>query len=203
MASISLPFTLTAGAAENVNQLNSNLSTITSLVNGNIDGANAPFLVSHYRTVVRASAQLAGGTANGTYMVNNQGGFQGDGTAGFPYMFYLDPADYAVTGLTTRYRLRVSLGTNATAPGTSFTYGLHTVTATAGAGGFFTTIASTAVASSTVTRTTPSASTRYTDTSADFSAPAAGALVFGLIFPSGTAANSACNIEYALQVRNT
>ena len=40
MAQISYPFTLTAGAAENVNQLNSNLTAITDEVNGNLDNTN-------------------------------------------------------------------------------------------------------------------------------------------------------------------
>lgn len=45
MAQISYPFTLTAGQAENVNQLNSNLSAITTQVNGNLDETNlAPAL---------------------------------------------------------------------------------------------------------------------------------------------------------------
>lgn len=40
MASISFPFTLTAGQPENVNQLNSNLAAISAQVNGNIDNTN-------------------------------------------------------------------------------------------------------------------------------------------------------------------
>lgn len=202
MASISLPFTLTAGAAENVNQLNSNLSTITSLVNGNIDGANAPLLVSQYRTIVSTGSFFTGGTANGMYFATCDATFAGDGVASNgPFVFYIDPADYAVTGLTTRYRLRVSTTTNGTAPVASFTYGLNPVTATSGTS-TLAVVASTATASSTVTRTLPASGSRFTDTSSDFTA-AAGGYVFSVSSSATTNGFSGVGMHFALQVRNT
>src|SRR5437870_2170083 len=40
MGNLTFPFSLTAGQPENVNQLNSNLNAVASVVNGNIDSTN-------------------------------------------------------------------------------------------------------------------------------------------------------------------
>lgn len=82
-------------------------------------------------------------------------------------VFYLDPADYAVAGKTTKYRLRGTLITN-TAPGTSFTFRLVSIGATSA---FAATVSTTHITSSTIT--TPGANTLNNTTSSELTAPVA------------------------------
>ena len=113
------------------------------------------------------------------------------------------PADFAVAGLTTQFRLRVLTGVNSTAPGVDLTYGLYPVTAFAGGSGLVGPASyGTVVPGSTVTRPAPAAGSALLDASADFTIPAPGAYQI-LASISGTSA-AASKVEFVaeLQVRN-
>lgn len=117
-------------------------------------------------------------------------------------VFYFDPADFTAGSRTTKLRLRVALMTNATAPAATFTVGLYPVSAVAG-GTFISLTATlgTVVAGSSVTFTTPSASTRSQGNSGDFPAPAAGFYVLGVVLSATPAGPSSEAINATLQLR--
>ena len=113
------------------------------------------------------------------------------------------PADFAVAGLTTRFRLRVLTGVNSTAPGVDLTYGLYPVTAFAGGSGLVGPASyGTVVAGSTVTRPAPAAGSALLDASGDFTIPAPGAYQILASISGTTAAASKVEFVAELQVRN-
>lgn len=201
MGTLTYPFTLTAGQPENVNQLNSNLAAVATVLNGSVDATNLatsakPVTIrGPYQTISEAtfgvltSALVSTATIYLPTMAATAK--SGDSlTTTSPYVLLpFDPAAYAVSGLTLRLRVVASLATNATAPAMNFTYGLYPVTVAGGASAVVVT-AGTVTSGSTVTRTTPSASTGYTDASSDFAAPSAGVYALGFAASAQMAGNS-------------
>lgn len=117
------------------------------------------------------------------------------------YAFRLDPADYALTGRTAKYRLKVSMLCNAVAPGMTFTFGLATPTITYGTAGNANTITAIAGVGTAATITTPGASAETDAVSTDFAAPAAGLLMPYVTVSGNMAANSWVNGLWRLQRR--
>lgn len=122
------------------------------------------------------------------------------GTNGAQNPFYLDPADYLLTGYTTKIRLRVVVETNATAPAVNFTLGLYSITASAGGAG------ANALTLSNITNATaintPGASSRNNQTSTEITMPAAGYVIAGLTLSGTTAASSQEVVSWDLQFRH-
>jgi len=119
--------------------------------------------------------------------------------------FYFDPADWSAGSRTTNLRIRAAVAVNAVAPTVSFTIKLFPVQSVGGASGANATIGSVGLgpSGSSVTVTTPSASTQTAVASADFAAPSAGFYVLG-VTPSGSqAANSFVAVRAELQMRQT
>lgn len=106
--------------------------------------------------------------------------------------FYFDPADYAVTGMTTKIRLRGFIVTDTTAPSTNFTFRLSTIVSTAA---FVGGIGATTLSASAISA--DSGNTLYQTTSADLTAPAAGWYV--LCCSSGTAQRVAGTAQLQLR----
>lgn len=116
---------------------------------------------------------------------------------------YLDPADYAVSGLTTKYRVRASLLTNANAAvAVTLTVGLYAITAVAGGADAITMTPDTVVSGSTVAFATQAQSTRGQNNSGDFTAPAAGWYALAAVNSGTVGANAQATLAAALQVRN-
>lgn len=182
------------------------LSTILTLVNGNIDGANARAFLSQYRTFVEAETVIFGSSAAGVYMgsIAATTNICKSGTAAqsYPVLVPFVAADHAVTGLTTVLRLRVFTTTNGTAPGISYTYGMYPISSIAGSGNTINLTVGAVVAGSTVTRTTPAASSGFVDASADFAIPSDGRYVLG-VSTSGAQGTGSVGCGWELQVRNT
>jgi hypothetical protein len=89
------------------------------------------------------------------------------------FPFYLDPADYAVAGLTARMRLRFNLITGTPIPGTAITLALHPVTGYTNSVSNSQFVAGAAVTGSSVALTGASVNTVYSG-AAEFAPPAAG-----------------------------
>ena len=123
-------------------------------------------------------------------------------TTTYPYqippIFYIDSADYTVSGFTTKMRVKAVIATNATAPGITITAGLYPVTV-AGAAGGVTLTTGTVVASSTAALTTPGASAVTQANSSQFTIPSNGGYVLGFTLSGANAGNSNWYLSAFLQ----
>lgn len=126
-------------------------------------------------------------------------------------LLYLDPADFAMGSLTTKFRQSVVILNNATAATVNFTFGLYPISSVAGGANIVNPTLGTVIAGSTTVFTAPSASTRYTSATAgavvttaesDFTLAEAGYYMPGVISSGSQAANSAIAASWTLKVRN-
>lgn len=140
------------------------------------------------------------GTANGTIVSPVASG--GNITENPVPFFYFDDADYLVSSLTQKLRLRTQIACNATKAAIKFTFGLYPITV-AGAADQLTMTLGTVVSGSTVEINEPAASTVSSGTGSDFTIPADGAYCLGVV-TSGTLTNNSCVLLSAqLQTRST
>lgn len=184
------------------------LTTILGLVNGSIDAANLDAsvkpasLLASYKTFGRAAGWLGAAnlTAAGVYAPTIQGFVVLDNVAdtNVPLLLDLDPADFVVSGVTPRLRVRASIVTNAIAPGRTFTCGLYPVSPGGGAASQVAVNLGAVVASSTVVLS-PGASDLRRGASADFAVPAAGLYVLAFSIAGALTANSGADLAIALQ----
>lgn len=200
------------------------LTTIQTLVNGNIDTNNlsptaaiadtqlsAP--VSAVRKLLfQASAIFPAGTTNGTYLLCPSGAALLSGASSsttLPVCFAADsgltngaanqPLDFPVAGRTAYGRLRLTAQTNTVSPAlTGFTTSLYPVTV-AGTAGALSVTAGAAVAGSTLTLLTLNASSNVGIETSQFAMPtSAGVYAIG-VSPGGTvAANSILSVTAQL-----
>lgn len=155
--------------------------------------------------VIRQDAGVFGDTyVAGTYHLIPNGSPSGSGGAtAATAVGYIDPADYGVAGLTTKYRLTATLLTNATAPGTiTFTAGFYPVSASAGGADVASFTAGVVTSGSTVAFTNPSASTLNQGNSGDFTAPAANYFSLAVVLSANIAADARTSMRLVLQYRN-
>jgi len=115
-----------------------------------------------------------------------------------PMAFYIDPADWTVSGLTTKLRMRAVCHVGGTAPAVTLTVGLYpanfTNTAIQTAG--------TVVTGSTVAFASPAINAHTkTDAAADINVPAAGFYFIGVALSGTTAASSNTNLGCVLMRR--
>lgn len=115
---------------------------------------------------------------------------------------YLDPADFAVAGLTTKYRVRASVLVNTVAPAANFQVGLYPVTAVGGSADIGHVTLGTVVSGSGAAFNAPNAGSLNPNNSADFTAPAAGFYALAFTLSAQIAANSYLSVGACLQVRN-
>jgi len=159
-----------------------------------------------YRTIVSPlSIAFPDTLAAATYVAvpNTAAGTLASAIAAAQGVFYLNPADYAVTGKTTQYRVKADAFTNATTVGTfTATWGLYPVSATAGGTDSSTVTTGTVTAGSTVAFVDPATSTRFTGNSGAFTAPAAGYYCLGCVSSASPGANGYLTTNASLQVKN-
>lgn len=109
--------------------------------------------------------------------------------------FYIDPADFAVAGRTTEFRVRGNVITNGTAPAANFTIGLYPITAwTGNAPSTLGAVLGAAV------HNAPAANSRLTTAGAAFT-PTAGWYLLGVAHNATTAAGSSTIVQGDLQMR--
>ena len=117
--------------------------------------------------------------------------------------FAINTTELAVSGLTTKLNLQVSCLTNATAVGTcTFTFGLYPVSATAGGTDTSSITIGAVTSGSTVAFVDPAASTITTSTSGDFTCPATGHYVIGLLNSATPTADSFASFPVILRYRH-
>lgn len=132
----------------------------------------------------------------GVYIVSHNLGQSVQGTA----LLNIDPAAWAVTGLTPKLRIAARVANNATLPGVTFNVGLYPVTYGSGAA-FISVIAGTVVAGSQTGPITPVASSSAAATGADFAVPAAGMYTLG-VQTGAYATNSAGVVTARLELHH-
>ena len=161
---------------------------------------------SAYRTVISPRAILLPDTVSaGTYvgLPDLATATAASATGAATGVVYLNPADYAVTGKTTKYRVKADCFTNATSVDTlTVTWGFYPVSATAGGTDASTITLGTVTSGSTVAFVDQATSTRGTGNSGDFTAPAAGYYALGAVTSDAPGANSYVTTSASLQVRN-
>lgn len=198
---------------------------IRAVVNGNIDAANLASNAvttakitdanvtdaklaspnnSAYRKIFQATGALGGGSTQQGYWIGQDSGMTASGTArAIPVMsFYFAAADYAVAGLTTKLNLRAQILTNATAPTSTFTFGLYPFTVAGGASTQAITLG-TVTSGSTAAIAAPGASGAASATSGDFTIPSDGHYTLAVVVSvANTAANSFSSSQAQLRFRN-
>jgi hypothetical protein len=199
---ITLPTIGDPNSTEDADVRNS-LSTLQTVVNGNIDGANAPALASYYRRLARGSGLLAAGSAANTYYAIATGDLLTTSLndIGIPKeILDLRSADLAVTGLTAKLRLRATILTNNTAPAVNFTFGLYQITTATGGAGALTYTVNTVVATAAINA--PAANLGTAANSADINLPTDGYYLFGVVTSGTMAASSYARFLWQADVRN-
>lgn len=185
---------------------------IRAVVNGGIEAANITAgavtdtcLASPnnliYRLFHRSDGYGIADMVAGTYYFSDGNPLTVSGGANVPQIIYIN-SGYAVSSKTTKLRLTGWLASNATAPGITFTFGLYPVTV-AGSADVLTATLGTVVTGSTIAMTTPSASTVTPAVGADFTLPATGAYVLGVVTSGTLANNCAYGIGATLEMGHT
>lgn len=217
MTSAVLPFTFVNGPGNVIDatQVNADLVALRDVINGNLDAGNMAAsakpvtLLGQYRTLADAHAHFDDGDTSGAKLFAEEAGLVASGTSvnlgvggqTTRKLLAFDPADYAVSGLTVKFRVRASVATNATGPAITFTFGLYPVTS-AGAADNHSLTLGTVTSGSTVAIASPSASSVSTSAGSDFTPPSSGVYALGVAL-SGTVAASSCGLLMAqLDVRH-
>lgn len=165
---------LIAGAPEKIADVVDCLQKIQTVVNGQVDGTNAPAITGAYGDpLLRGAGQIGPTFGAATYLIKADAAIAfasgvADNSGSGHQMHIALAAAYGVTGVTTKLRIRPWVMVNAAAPAINFTFGLHPVSAVAGAAGITTVTVGAAVAGSTVAINAPSASAVTPGTGPDF-----------------------------------
>lgn len=198
----------TAGIA-NLAVTNAKLATSSVDSNKIVDGAVADTDLASpnngvYRTVVNAGGLFTADATTGVQLFTTSGLFVGSGVSSSVALalFHLQAAAFSVAGKTTRLRVSILVGENATVSGATFTAGLYPVTI-AGAADAVTVTAGTVVATSTAAVAAPSTNSLTNANSSDFTMPADGAYALGVNVTGTHGANAAANITARLTFRHT
>jgi hypothetical protein len=147
------------------------------------------------KTVFRATGTHTGAPAAGTYLLRTSASaILAPGGTAADTAFYLDPADFAASGRTTKLVFRAALLTNATSPtGTTYSFGIFPVATWGGAAGAVPTVAtigSIVAGSATPNIVAPAATTMTGPQSVELDPPTAGWYTLGLVQTSSPPPNS-------------
>lgn len=180
------------------------LRTLGTATTSAAPGDKLAALLGTYRGLgedIRAAAVWVSTTTANTYILHTQAATAITAANSAFGAFYLDPADYAISGYTTKLRLRSWVLTDSVAPAVNLTVGLYPVTAFGGGSNVLPLISTIGAAIASSTYTTPGASTQTKTDAADVTFPTAGWYCFAYA-PSGTTAtNSNGTIGARLMVR--
>lgn len=173
---------------------------------------------SAYRTIAIAGGfigQVAGEVANATFLIggayNLRSGesFSATGPSGDaptlaapPPIFYLNSADYAVAGKTTKLRVRGTVATNNYAPAVTFTFALCPLGSIAGGAGAISFTLGTLVSGSDVSLVTPAANSAGSATGTDFDFPSSGPYMLAVAVTGTMTLLAVTSVHAHLQVRN-
>lgn len=163
---------------------------------------------SSYRTILDSSGSHTAARVAGTYAIG-QGdplAISGTGTLYPINVIYIDSADYpTVNGLAPKLRIRAQLFCNDVAPTGTYTFALHPITrpVTSGAAGLCIYVVGAAVAGSPATViSAPVVDSSNQVVGSDFTLPANGHYVIGMVQTGTVAASAHMHISASLQLRN-
>lgn len=220
MSTLVYPASLVAGAPENVNDLNSNLNAISTVINGGLDNANIAASAgivdtklaspnnAVYRTVLAGPLYIQAGKTVGTYVPDTDGGLVSASSQilySGPAIINIASSSYAVAGKTTYMRLRVNMATNATSLSTSVVKtGLYPISSCGGATStVITATLGTVVSGSQVTHGASWSSGATGDVSSDFALPSNGPYMVGVDVATATVpTNHASAGSWQIEVRH-
>src|ERR1044072_5259201 len=144
MGSVTIPNRPSGSDTRSIAALIANFDAITDEYNDNIDATNLavackPATIRGSReTVMTALAAFASTSPSGDSMMSMGGGLLAFGVAstlsGVP-LVPINAAEWAISGLTTKLRLRVAMATNAVSSTRTFNFGLYPVSTSGGTGG--------------------------------------------------------------------
>jgi hypothetical protein len=181
-----------------------NIAQLFPLGIANVATTTSATLLGSYGTIHDVSTWVGAGTVVGTYY-DTKAGLVGVGTAiaSAHRTIYLDPADFAVSPLTAKLRVRLQLLTNGTAPTSTFSAALFPITATGGGAGLTQITTLGAAVGTTSTIVAPGINSGFEAHGSDISVPSAGHYLLGLIVATATtAANTGLNVVMTLQTRH-
>ena len=135
------------------------------------------------------------------YLLYPNGQIAVAGAASTYAAFYLNPADYAISGRTTNIRLSAVVFTNAVAPVSNITLGLYPIATFGGASAAAPTIASLSAAVMTAAINAPAATSANQASSAATAFPAAGFYAVAVTFSAVFAANAQVSVRAKLQAQ--
>lgn len=217
MPDLVIPHTFVDGPGNTASgeEVSENFGAIRTLLNGNLDednfdsGAALPDEILEspnnaiWKTIETFSGQWSNLSSSGINAFRAGDTMDVVATGANPVkVVHLDPADYAVPGLTTRFRLRGCVITNATDPVTVFTPTLYTVASFGGGSGVHGVTLGPAVTGATM-NLDPAAAGGDTDVSAAFALTTEGVWVLAANFNVAPVANSKGILQVRLEVRNT
>lgn len=166
-------------------------------------------VVGVYRTILSGGGNFPSDAAAGTYRLDFGSGWAASLSASGgtvepgPPMVYLDDADYAIAGRTTKLRLRTQVHTNATSVGAMvISTRLFPVTV-AGAANTLSYTLGTVVSGATAIVTNPPISAITSAVGSDFTFPSDGLYIFCCTTDATMAQNSAMAVTAQLQVHHT
>lgn len=180
---------------------------VTNLVSdlaAKADDTDITALLGAYATPMTGTAQFSAAAINSAQYVSERGGVNFAAVNSGVGMLYFDPADHAISGKSTKLRIRLSLAANNVAAGAvNMIADLCPVLTWAGAAAQIT-VASIDVppAGASVTVATPAANATALGASADFNAPAAGFYVLRVYNDAAMAASSSLVARPRLLIRH-
>lgn len=165
--------------------------------------ANIANMLGKYTPIWQGNIHIPGTIAAGTFFFGDAGTFGTSGVAFAqgPLSVPLSSANYAVTGYSTKLKLFLSWMTNNTAPAVTFTSGLYPITSTGNATSITLTLG-TVISGSTIALGAPIASSNGVANGTDFTFPADGAYVPGVVNSGTTVAASLTILNLVLAYRH-
>jgi hypothetical protein len=174
------------------------------LFDGSVNGVKMdPNVLSPWRNVMWGVGFLTAAQVAAVYGFGHTSGVVSGGSWSSTLPFeHIDPADFAITGRTTQFRIKASLYTNATAPAANFTFGLYPLGTLGGGAGAITSTLGAVVSGTTGVFTAPTASSPFFASSSGFTLASAGHYYLGVATSATIATSSHVGIKMLLQVHN-
>lgn len=200
---------LVAGHQADINDVKDCFVKIAQWTQGSIDAGNLATsakpvtLLGQYRTVTEGLGFFSSASSTGVSSISMD--TLSASTASNTATKGLVPilaADHAVSGLTTKYRIRGLVAANAVNSTRTFTFGLYPITASNGTVGDHAVTIGTLVAGSASAIATPGASGTPSVLGSDFTPPADGLYTLGVSLSGIPAANSAGTVYARLEVHH-
>lgn len=208
MGALTIPNSFSAGTTIQSSQVNANNSAIVTWSQNGLSDDNlssSAGMYTAYRTIGTATSLIQNSTGGAADYWLTPGGsprVESVDTTVQINSIYLASADYAISGRTSKLRIRAQVYVNGTTPAATITVGLFPVSSVAGAAGFFQATLGTVVSGSTVPFS-PTSGTKNQGNSGDFTFPADGDYAIGITLSTNLAANSIVSLAAQLQQRWT